>query len=194
MTTKPKDEYQSVLECYKKLANFSSNLRESYVNFFERLKDAVFVTDMRGCFIFFNDAAQELTGYQRNDVLGRHFRLLFTLDDLSQGFLFFHQTMQGCYSEHSRFRIRKNDGATRVVDVLASPVVFDGHVRAALTIAQDVTGQSSHLDKDRDRVKVFKEFSQDLERWDEKNRQVKKELQQILEALSRKNIHAQNLR
>ncbi len=148
---------------------------------------------MRGCFIFFNDAARELTGYERNDVLGRHFRLLFTLDDLSQGFLFFHQTMQGCYSEHSRFRIRRSDGSTRVVDVLASPVIFDGHVRAALTIAQDVTGQSSQSDKDRDRVKVFKEFSRDLERWDEKNKQVKKELRQILEALSRKSISPKNL-
>ncbi len=178
MTTKRKDEYQSVLECYKKLANFSSNLHESYSTFFQRLKDAVFITDIRGCFIFFNEAAQQLTGYQSNEVLGRHFRLLFTLDDLSQGFLFFHQTMKGCYSEHSRFRIRRKDGSTRVVDVLASPVVFDGQTRAALTIAQDATGKSSDSNEDRDRVIAFKKFSKDLEHWDQKNQAVKKELQQ----------------
>ena len=188
MSTKRRDDYQSVLECYKKLANFSSNLHESYSTFFERLKDAVFITDTRGCFTFFNGSAEMLTGYDRREVQGRHFRMLFTLDDLSQGFLFFHQTMKGCYSEHSRFRLRRKDGSTRVVDVLASPVTFDGQVRAALTIAQDVTGKSSNSAQDQERVVAFKEFSQDLERWDQKSKEVKKELHNILQALSLKNI------
>ena len=104
-------------------------------------------------------------GYAREEVLGRHFRLLFTLDDLSDGFLFFYQTLQGCYAEHTLFRVRRKDGSTRVIDVLASPITFEGKIRAAVAIAHDITGRDPQTKEDEMRVKVFRKFSEDLDEW-----------------------------
>ncbi len=184
MTHQEKPYEDLLLKKYQKIAFLTIAIQNSYSAFFETLKDAVFVTDLKGCFIFFNQAAERLTGYPRDQVPGRHFRMLFTLDDLNDGFLFFYQTMKGCYSEHSKFRIRCRNGSTKVVDVLASPILYNGRVQAALTIAQDVTGKPSRDTGDRERVKVFKKFAQDLERWEDENQQLKSEVQYILQKLT----------
>ena len=178
--------HELLLQSYKQLADLSNTVQQCYSAFFEKLHDAVFITDKKGCFIYFNKAAEKLTGYEREQVMGRHFRLLFTLDDLNDGFLFFYQTMQGCYSEHTRFRIRRQDGTTRVVDVLASPVWFDRRVRAALAIARDVSGKSSNASSELERVRIFKKFSDDLDEWNKKNDLLKTEVQKILKRLGRR--------
>ncbi len=152
---------------FQELVKFSKNLRESSETTFENFRNPVFIVDLLGRLIYFNQAAELLMGYSRGEVLGRHFRLLFTLDDLSEGFLFFYQTLQGCYAEHSVFRVRRKDGSTRVLDVLASPISFQGRVRAGLAIAEDITGRSSQNPEDQDRVRVFKKFSSDLDRWNQ---------------------------
>jgi len=184
MKKKKLETYQySLLKNYQKLAHVNISLQKSYSSFFERMKDAVLITDIKGCFIFFNQAAEELTGYSKIEVLGRHFRMLFTLDDLNDGFTFFYQTMKGVYSEHSKFRIRCRSGYTKVVDVLAAPVLFNDRVQAALTIAQDASGVPSEDPLEEERVKIFQQFSQDLERWNHENQRVKENVKKILQKL-----------
>ncbi len=173
-----------LLRKYKELALCSNSVRNSYTTYFETFPASVFATDDMGRFIYFNHSAERLSGYHGHDVLGRHFRLLFTLDDLNDGFLFFYQTMGGCYSEHSRFRIRCKDGSTKVIDVLATPVSFDSKVRGVLAIAEDVTGKASNKYLDRKRIVVFKKFMADLEYWDKKSRRVKEQIQKLLHRLS----------
>lgn len=146
---------------------FSHNLKDQSEKTFENFRSPVFVIDLLGRFIYFNQAAELSIGYTRGEVMGRHFRLLFTLDDLSEGFSFFYQVLQGCYAEHSLFRIRKKDGSTRVFDFLASPITFKSRIRAALVITEDVTGKPSGNPEDADRVQVFKKFSTELDRWQE---------------------------
>ena len=119
---------------------FAISLQKSSDQFFEEFPNPVWIVDLKGRFVFFNKAAEKLIEYQRDEILGKHFRMLLTLDDLSDGFLFLYQTLNGCYSEHTLFRIRKKGGSTRVVDVMAAPLYFDGKVRAGLAIAQDITG------------------------------------------------------
>lgn len=147
------------------LAEFARNLRESSASSFERLENVVFIVDLMGRLIYFNHGAERILGYTREEVMGRHFRMLLTLDDLSDGFLFFYQTLQGCYAEHTLFRVRCRDGSTRVLDVLASPISFKGRVRAGLAIAQDVTGKKSNLPEDEERVRAFRRFSEEIDHW-----------------------------
>lgn len=149
------------------LITFAKNLRECSSQAFEEFDNTVFMVDLMGRIIYFNRAAELLLGYTREEILGRHFRTLLTLDDLSDGFLFFYQTLQGCYAEHTLFRVRRKDGSTRVIDVLASPISFGGRVRAGLAIAQDVTGQKSTDPGNEERVKAFKKFSEDLDQWNQ---------------------------
>lgn len=186
MTKSEARYHQELLARYQKLAQCNRVIQESFSLFFDEWHDSVFVTDLKGCFIYCNRAAEQLTGYRKDAVMGSHFRLLLTLDDLSTGFLFLHQTMKGCLSEHARLRIRCRDGATKVVDVLASPILFDHKIRGGLIIAQDVSGvESDHL-PDRERIRVFKKFSRDLEKWDRENERLRNEVKQILAKLSHK--------
>ena len=152
---------------FSQLESFANGLKLKSEIYFEKLTNPVFIIDLMGRLIFFNQASENLMGYSKKEVLGRHFRFLFTLDDLSEGFLFFYQTLKGCYSEHTLFRIRRKDGSTRVVDVMASPILFGEKVRAGLVIAQDITGRAPISDKDKERVEIFKKFNRDLEIWDQ---------------------------
>jgi PAS domain S-box-containing protein len=51
-------------------------LRESeerYRELFENAKDAIYVQDLRGIYISVNRAAEKLSGYDRNEIIGKHF-------------------------------------------------------------------------------------------------------------------------
>ena len=143
----------------------TKSLRDNSEQFFENLDRLVFMFDAHGKFVFFNKASEKFLGYDKKEVMGNHFRLLLTLDDLSDGFLFLYQTLHGCYTEHSLFRIRRKDGSTRVVEITAGPLYYENRVIAALAIAHDVTGRSPQTPQDSERIQIFKKFSEDFERW-----------------------------
>lgn len=149
------------------LLKFKAILKTGSAQFFENQKKSVFMFDLDGRFIFFNEAAEKFLGYSPEQLIGSHFRILLTLDDLSDGFLFLYQTLNGCYTEHSLFRMRLKDGSTRVVGITAGPIYYQNKVRAALAIAHDLSGRNSRNPHDFERVKIFKKFSADLTRWAE---------------------------
>ena len=152
------------------LTKFSEMLKLNSAHFFEKHAQPVFMFDIQGKFIFFNQAAHKFLGYSSEQVVGSHFRMLLTLDDLSDGFLFLYQTLNGCYTEHSLFRLRKKDGSTCVAGITAGPIYYQGKIRAALAIAHNSSGRNSKIPQDSERVKIFKKFSEDLNRWAESNR------------------------
>jgi len=151
---------------FQSLVTFSNNLQQSTDCYFETFPLPVFLMDSMGRFIYANRAAETFIRYQRSEMIGQHFRLLLTLDDLSDGFKFFHGLFRGQQNEITRFRIRLKEGSTRVVDMNGAPVMLKNKIVAAIVIATDVTGVPSQNTRDRVRVETFKKFMVDLENWE----------------------------
>ena len=60
----------------QRLAEVEAALRESeerYRELFEHSRDAIYIHDMNGRYTSVNHAAEELTGYSREEILGKHY-------------------------------------------------------------------------------------------------------------------------
>ncbi len=65
------------------VAERTITMRESekrYSQIVENANDAIFMTDERGLFNFVNPVAQKITGYQEEELIGRHFSMLVRPD------------------------------------------------------------------------------------------------------------------
>ena len=51
----------------------SAHGEERYRELFENCRDAIYVHDLTGRYILVNRAAEELSGYQRDEILGKHY-------------------------------------------------------------------------------------------------------------------------
>ncbi len=62
-------------------------LRESeerYRELFENAKDAIYIHDLSGRYVSMNDAAEKLSGYPRDEIIGKHFSNFVSPKDLKQ--------------------------------------------------------------------------------------------------------------
>jgi diguanylate cyclase (GGDEF)-like protein/PAS domain S-box-containing protein len=84
--------------------------------------DIVYVLDSEGCFTFVNDRIEELLGYKREQLLGRHFSMLIHEEDLIEASYVFNERRTGARaSKDVELRLRINDDAKGVR-------YFDTHV------------------------------------------------------------------
>ncbi|MBC7813967.1 MAG: PAS domain S-box protein, partial [Burkholderiales bacterium] len=107
---------------------------------FENISDAVIITDMQGCVIDWNPAAERIYGYLKAEVLGTPLRLdKFTRDgaDLSH-------RIATALKQDGRWQgevtILRKDGAERLMEAVSVPL-FDaqGSMIAVISMNRDVT-------------------------------------------------------
>lgn len=139
---------------------------------------AAFTIDAEGRFRFFNSEVARVTGYTAPEVLGKHFRMVLTLDDLSDGFRLFYQTMKGTPAVRSRFRLRRKDGSTIIAELDTFPVWKQGKVFLGLVVARPLAPGTQGTTQERERVERFKQLSEEMERW-------KGEVRELLEENNR---------
>ena len=53
---------------------------KKYEDLIENTKDLIYIHDMRGNFTFFSKSCEELTGFKREDFLGKHFSSVLALE------------------------------------------------------------------------------------------------------------------
>lgn len=75
-TAEKLSQREADLAVSQRLAQVETALRESeerYRELFENLRDAIYVHDLNGRYTSVNRAAEELTGYSREEILGKHY-------------------------------------------------------------------------------------------------------------------------
>lgn len=180
-----KSKYLMLRKVLSKKSKEFDDFHNEYINFIENLADAVFMFDHEGRFTFLNGEGERLTGYPRDHIYHRHFRMLLSLDDISDGFKLMYKTMKGDSTSHNLFRIRKRDGSTIVVDLSCSPIKRNGKIVGVMCIARDMTARKKMEKENKERVEKFKELNSKLEAWNDENRKLKKEVNSLLKKMGK---------
>lgn len=129
----------------------------------EYSQDVVFMVDARGVIMLANFAATRVSGYQRDEMVGEHFRMFLTLDDLSEGFKIFYRTLRGEATEATKLRIRKKDGSTTILELSGTPVIKNGRFIGGLAIARDIGERMMKESQERIREQTFLRLLEDSE-------------------------------
>ncbi len=108
----------------------------------EAAPDGILEMDSRGQIVLMNAAAEKLTGYRREELLGQSVEIL-TPEELRQR----HGGHRAAYWAEPRHRpmgsglelhVQRKDGSRTPVEISLSPVAYDGEMRVA-AVMRDVT-------------------------------------------------------
>ena len=118
-------------------------LRESEERFrilFEEAPDAIYLIDSEGDFVDGNRAAEEITGYKREDLIGKNFATagLMAPSDIPKALDRFAQHIAGHAVGPDEFALKRRDGSHVTLEIRTFPVKI-GSERFALGIARDIT-------------------------------------------------------
>jgi two-component system cell cycle sensor histidine kinase/response regulator CckA len=110
-----------------------------YRQFVERTHEGIVTTDTDGRYTFVNRRLEEMLGYEPGELLGRHYRVILSEDNLALGTRHFEHRRQGISGRGELNLIRK-DGSDLWVMYASSPLVDDGgRFCGAFGVMMDIT-------------------------------------------------------
>lgn len=136
----------------------SQNFTSVLVRLIEKAPDAIFLADRFGKLIYLNDAAENLLGYERNEILDRPIREIILEEDqqrLQQASPFLTGPVSRDLGE---WNLRKKDGSCVQVEVHTD--VLDGHLFLAL--ARDITKRKQIERSLAESEKIFRQLTESL--------------------------------
>lgn len=107
---------------------------------FEYAPDAIYLHDFEGVFVDGNRAAEELTGYSRNELIGKSFFTtpLLSQDQLPKATAILTANAKGEPSGPDEFTIQRRDGSCLALEIRTFPVNLGGRP-LVLGIARDIS-------------------------------------------------------
>ncbi|MBW2613944.1 MAG: PAS domain S-box protein [Deltaproteobacteria bacterium] len=112
-----------------------------YRVFIEDVADAFFETDIKGNFVFFNDALCRIFGYARDEIQGRSFRGFMDAENAAMAFDSFNSMFRtGSGVDDLLWEITRKDGKKRILEIHAKLLDGDSGRRVGFQgVARDIT-------------------------------------------------------
>lgn len=107
-----------------------------YFDGFDRLQEAIYVSDAKGNIVYFNKVAEALDGYKLKDVRGKSIKTLYGIDETTSPLL------KSLASEHPRYNEKFTyyiNGQENIQICNTSPIYKDGQLVGAYSIQRDIT-------------------------------------------------------
>jgi two-component system sporulation sensor kinase A len=108
----------------------------------ENSTNAIFSIDLNGKFTFVNPRTSEITGYPSIDLIGQHFSILLSKDNLLEANEKFKKAI--LYKEIVQYyhaRLIHRDGSIRIFTFIIVPLIRAGEVIGIVGTAEDITEQ-----------------------------------------------------
>ena len=122
------------------IGSFSSDasLAEAFESLFENASDAIYILDKRGNFVAINREAEELTGFKREDWIGKSFRKIIPAKSLPKAINGFLSVIRG-KSIKLELELKTAFEKEVLVEVTSKPLIIKGKIVGTLGIARDIT-------------------------------------------------------
>ncbi len=115
---------------------------ERYRVLVDGVKDVIFALSVDGILTALNPVFEEITGWPRDEWLGRPFAGLLHPDDVAGGTALFHSVLQDAPRPTAQLRIRTKAGGYRLGEFHASAQRRDRDVVGILGIVRDITDRA----------------------------------------------------
>ena len=136
--------------------------------FFEYAPDAIYISDISGIFIDGNRSAEQMTGYSRDELIGRNYFDLNLLspEQFPRALELLERNIADSPTGPDEFVLQRRDGSLKTVEICTYPLYIEGD-RCVLGVAHDVTEHKraeKELNKARENLEIkVRERTQDLE-------------------------------
>lgn len=129
-----------------------------YRELIERVHDMVWTVDLSGAVTFLNSACQGITGYSRQELLGKNLADLVAPENLQSAQEALSRKWGGEQSRRSEIRILAKNGAPVDLEVTSALIERDGRAAGILAIARDVTDRKEAQETLRQSAQNFEDL------------------------------------
>ncbi|MCX6744403.1 MAG: PAS domain S-box protein [Candidatus Parcubacteria bacterium] len=122
------------------MASLDNISEKKFETIFEYAPDAIYISDLRGNFINGNKAAEILTGYKRQELIGKSFLKLKLLapNEIIRAAKLLALNLLGQPTGPDQFTLTSNDGKKRLIEIRTFPIETAGN-KQIMGIARDIT-------------------------------------------------------
>jgi diguanylate cyclase (GGDEF)-like protein/PAS domain S-box-containing protein len=156
----------SIRESGKLLQREKEALQESeerYRALVDNSSDIVFRTDNTGHFTFVNPAGIRIMGYEKEEVIGRHYPTLIRPDMREEAIKFFGlQFVKGLQNTYSEYPVITKEGGEIWLGQNTKLIVQDGHVAGFQAMARDITARKQVEEELRRNQDVAERLAQEM--------------------------------
>ena len=135
--------------------------RQKYMDLFELAPDSIITTDLNGVITSCNAAVGRISGYSREELIGRHFSetSIVKAEDIPKYQKIFDALLNGELPQHVEVDLIRKDGTQCFAEVHFGVLRENGKITGIQVITRDITTRKKAEAELRESEKKFREFA-----------------------------------